>query len=120
MTADGQGRHADDEVGTEDASESIVRQFLQSIADRPADAVPTRRGFSRPADRERQVMRFAWMAEELNVAIGDLDLSDPNTVELLVEHAVPNTLLELRIKAAKVIRTVDGARGLTTQDALDS
>ena len=58
MTADGHGRH-NDEVGTEEESETIVRRFLQSIAERPADAVPTRRGFTQPADRERQVMRFA-------------------------------------------------------------
>lgn len=120
MTAEGHGRHADDDVGTEEESDTVVRQFLRSIAERPADAVPTRRGFTRPADRERQVMRFAWMAEELNIALADLDLSDPKTLTLLVEHAVPNTLLELRLKAAKVIRTVDGARELTTQDALDS
>lgn len=92
---------------------TVVQRFLRSIAERPDDAVPTRRGFTSPTDLERQVMRFAWTAEELNVALDDLELSE-RTLGLLLEHAVPSTLIEIRLKAAKLIRAIDAMRRATS------
>jgi hypothetical protein len=91
--------HAD-AAEDEDAS-PIIRRFLTSIVERGDGDAEAR------AEIERLVTRFAWTCEELSVAFGDLDRSDPDTVQLLVDHGVGPTLVEVRVKAAGLLEAID-------------
>jgi hypothetical protein len=97
--------HAD-AAEDEDAS-PIIRRFLTSIVERGDGDAEARAAQRRRAEVERLVTRFAWTCEELSVAFGDLDRSDPDTVQLLVDHGVGPTLVEVRVKAAGLLEAID-------------
>lgn len=97
----------------EDAAPQI-RRFLEAIARskapaRPATAPAPASPVTPLVDRERQVMRFAWACEELNVAFGAIDVADHETMKLLVDHGVGLTLEEVQAKAAAFSDAIDRA-----------
>jgi hypothetical protein len=97
--------HADLD-GDEDSS-PIIRRFLTSIVERGDGDVEARAAQRRRTEIERLVTRFAWTCEELSVAFGDLDRNDPDTVQLLADHGVGPTLVEVRVKAAGLLEAID-------------
>jgi hypothetical protein len=112
--AEGSGSLPNDLADLDDDEAPQVRRFLEAIArprehargPHPSSGAPMT---TRLVDRERHVMRFAWTCEELNVALGSVDLADAETVQLLVDHGVHLTLAEILDKAAALAAGIDEA-----------
>jgi hypothetical protein len=113
-SAEGSGRLPHDLADLDEDTAPQVRRFLESIAQSkaPARGAHPSLGAVEPArivDRERQVMRFAWTCEELNVALGSMDPADPETLRLLIDHGVGLTLAEVQSKAAALAEAIERA-----------
>ena len=112
-SAEGSGRLPNDLADLDEESAPQVRRFLEAIARSkpPARAGKTPTGSAseptRVVDRERQVMRFAWTCEELNVALRAMDADDTQTMEMLREHGVDLTLAEIQAQAAALAAAID-------------
>jgi hypothetical protein len=101
--AEGPDIENDVDLDDEDLSPRI-RQFLEAIVERDAGG-PSPGDRRRMVDRERRVSRFSWTCEELNVAFSDIKI-DEETVALLTEHGVPETLTEIQTKTAALLEAI--------------